>query len=172
MNAYQLTLVNRLERFHNGSLARGLGFFLLLVGGPLTFALAGCGGTKLTPSQTVEQYSQKLTETISSSVGDEGRRAEMLAVVAQVRAVNLRFSQETTEFIESYRKLNSDYEAPRTAFEQLFGAFNTQRLRARSEAVDLHFKLAALATAEEWKPIAKAEARLYEEVIQVREERQ
>jgi hypothetical protein len=37
-------------------------------------------------------------------------------------------------------------------------------MRARSEALDLHFQLASLATAQEWDSIGKAEEKLYEEV--------
>jgi hypothetical protein len=88
----------------------------------------------------------------------------MLLIVDKVEALHRRFSQETADFIESYRRLNADYEATRPAFDQLFADYSAKRIKARSEALDLHFELASLATGDEWHAIGKAEIKLYEEV--------
>ena len=69
----------------------------------------------------------------------------------------------TVEFVEGYRKLNADYDSTRPAFDQLFADYNAKRIKARNEALDLHFQLASLATVGEWGAIGKAEAKLYEE---------
>ncbi len=87
----------------------------------------------------------------------------MLSIVDQVQALQLRFNQETANFIESYRKLNADYDSTRPAFDQLFSDYNAKRIKARDEALDLHFQLASLATAGEWESISKAEKKLFEE---------
>jgi hypothetical protein len=92
----------------------------------------------------------------------------MLLVVDQVEALNLRFSQETADFVRSYRKLNADYEATRAAFDKLFADYNAKRIKARNESLDLHFQLASLATADEWDSIGKAEKKLYEEANEAR----
>lgn len=86
----------------------------------------------------------------------------MLRVVDRLEALHLRFSQETADFIEHYRKLNADYDSTRPAFDQLFSDYNAKRVQARSEALDLHFELDSLATADEWDKIGKAETKLYE----------
>ena len=73
----------------------------------------------------------------------------MLLVVDQLEALQLRFSQETVSFIERYRRMNADYDSTRPAFDQLFSDYSAKRIKARSAALDLHFQLASLATADE-----------------------
>ena len=128
-----------------------------------TLVVSGCGGTKPSKAQTIELYSQKLREAVSSNVHEERRRSQLLLVVDRVEALHFLFSQETVEFVESYRKLNADYDSTRPAFDQLFADYNAKRIKARNEALDLHFQLASLATVSEWNAIGKAETKLYEE---------
>jgi hypothetical protein len=125
--------------------------------------VAACGD-KATRAQTIERYSEKLRESISTGVSEESRKSQMLLIADQLEKLQLRFSQETMQFVEAYRKLNADYDAPRPAFDQLFGDYNAKRMRARSEALELHFKLASIATEDEWASIGKAEGKLYEKV--------
>jgi hypothetical protein len=129
----------------------------------IALATPGCRGAQLTPEQVIQNSSQKLRQAVSSNVSEEGRKAQMLAVVDQMEAVQGSLSKETADFIQSYRKLNADYDAPRAAFDQLFSDYNGQRVKARNQAIDLHFQLASLASASEWGPIGKAEAKSYEE---------
>lgn len=123
----------------------------------------GCSSTKPTSDQTINGYSEKLREAVLANVPEYGPRSQMLSIVDQVEALHLRFSHETATFIESYRTLNADYDSTRPAFDQLFSDYNAKRVKARSEALDLHFQLASLATAGEWEPIGRAEKKLYEE---------
>jgi hypothetical protein len=129
----------------------------------VALTVPGCDRTKPTKAQTIERYTQKLREAVSTNVPEGERRARLLRVVDQVETLHLRFSQETAEFIEGYRKLNADYDSTRPAFDQLFSDYNAKRIKARDEALDLHFQLASLAIAGEWYAIAKAETKLYEE---------
>ena len=130
----------------------------------LAAAVAGCGGSKPTKEQVITSYGQELREAVSTKVADEPRKARMLAILDQLDAVNRRFTQETRDFVESYRELNADYDATRPAFDRLFSDYSAKRLKARSEALDLHFQLASVATADEWDSIGKAETKLYEEL--------
>lgn len=145
---------------------RGIGVAVLfpLVVCAVTLLTPGCGGKTQTKGQAIAQYSQELREAVSSHVPDEGRKAQMLLIVNQLEALHRRFGQETADFIENYRKLNADYDATRPAFNQLFSDYSAKRIKARSDALDLHFRLASLATVDEWDPIAKAEAKLYEKI--------
>jgi hypothetical protein len=130
----------------------------------LAVAVAGCGGSKPSREQVLTSYGQELREAVSTKVADEPRKAQMLAILDQLDAVNRGFTQETQDFVESYRELNADYDAPRPAFDRLFSDYSAKRVKARSEILDLHFQLAALATADEWHSIGKAETKLYEEL--------
>jgi hypothetical protein len=127
-------------------------------------ALAGCGGKQPTRTQTTQEYSLELREAVTDHVLDPQRRAQMLVIVDHVEALNRRFNQETADFVDQYRKLNANYETGRPAFDQLFADYSDKRIKARNEALDRHFQLAALATDEEWNSIAKAEGKLYEKV--------
>ena len=144
------------------SRARGIAFTLLVC--TIAFLVSGCGGKRQTKDQAVARYSQELREAVSTNVRDERRKAQMLLIVGQLEALHRRFSQETANFIESYRELNADQDATRPAFNQLFSDFSAKRIEARTEALELHFQLASLATADEWNPIGEAEAKLYEKV--------
>lgn len=141
-----------------------IGFAALLALVVCALAISGCGGEEPTKNATIARYSQELREAVSTNVPQGARREQMLVVVDQLQALQFRFSQETTDFIQSYRKLNADYDAPRATFDKLFGDYRAKRVGARNEAFDLHFQLASLATAGEWDKLAKAESKLYEEV--------
>jgi hypothetical protein len=145
------------------------GIVHLLLAGALAINAVGCGGSKPTAEQTVQRYSQELRESVSHEVHDEARRTQMLSIVNQAQLLQQRFNQETVDFVASYHRLNADYDAERPAFEKLFADYNTKRVRARREALDLHFQLASLATTDEWRAIGKAEAKLYERTLESRQ---
>jgi hypothetical protein len=151
--------------------ARSIGFAALCTLSVCALALTipGCGGTERTTEQTIGRYTQRLREAISTNVPEEARKAQMLGIADQLQALHLRFSQETTDFVGNYRKLHADYDATRPTFDQLFADYNAKRIKARSEALDLHFQLASLATADEWEAVGKAEAKLYEEANEARQ---
>ena len=147
---------------------RGFAALFTLVICAATLAVPGCSRTKPTRSETIDRYSQELREVVSADVPDERRKAQMLAVVDQLEALHRRFSAETLSFIERFHTMNADYDAPRPAFDQLFSDYKAQRIKARSEGLDLHFQLASLATADEWGAIRKAEMKLYEKATAMR----
>jgi len=149
---------------HCGGRSIGFAVLLTILVGAVAFTVPGCGGKKPTRAQAIERYSQVLREAVSINVPDEGRKAQMILIVDEVEALNHRFSQQTADFVESYRKLNADYYSTRSAFDQLFSDYSAKRVKARNEALDLHFRLASLATVGEWDAIGKAEMKLYEEV--------
>ena len=130
--------------------------------------VCGCGGKKPTKEEAIARYGQELHDVVADKVQDEGRKAQMLQIVDRLEALQLHFGHDTEALVASYRKLNGDYEARRAAFDQLFADYNATRIRSRGEALDLHFQLAALATDDEWRPIAKAESKLYEEISEAR----
>jgi len=142
----------------------GLAALLVMMSCAVLMTAHGCTGTKPTTAQTIERYSQKLRDAVAREIPQEQRKAQMLSIVDRVEALHLRFGQETVDFVQSYRKLNADYDAARPALDHLFSDYEAKRIRARNEALDLHFQLAALATTSEWDAIGKAEEKLYEEV--------
>jgi len=141
--------------------AAGASMVLVFV---LVLCTSACGGTKPTKAEQVERYGQELRERIAATVTDPRRRDEALQVVDQMQALQQRFNRETSAFVDNYRKLNADYETTRPTLDQLFADYSNRRVAARNEALELHFRLAALSTATEWDAIGKAEAKLYKKV--------
>jgi hypothetical protein len=141
----------------------GLSSAIALLACAAALLVQGCGGKK-DKDQAFGQYSEDLKEVVSAQVQDEKRRAQMLVIVDELQTVYRQFSQDTADLVASYRKLNANYDAPRNAFNRLFADYGAKRVRARDEVLELHFQLAALATAEEWDRIAKAEIKLYDKV--------
>ena len=125
-------------------------------------ACAGCSGERPGRAEAIARYSTELRDTVSARVVDQPRREQMLQVVDRIEALHVRFSRETADFIAAFRRLNADYSAARPAFDQLFADYGSRRVTARSEALELHYQLASLATEGEWASVGKAEARLYE----------
>jgi hypothetical protein len=146
------------------------GLRFAVVAGVIAMAMSGCAGATPTPEQAIQDASKELRQAVSANVADPNRRDQMLALVDQIEATQRNFSTQAADFATQYSQMNADYDAPRARFEQLFSAFNGQRIQSRDRILELHFRLAALATEKEWKPIGKAETKLYEEVQLARAE--
>jgi hypothetical protein len=133
---------------------------------------SGCKSTTPSPEQTTERTTEKSTEklrqTISKEVGEPGRREQMLRLVDQIDIAEGNFNKDVSAFVTTYESVNADYDAPRATFDHLFSDFDADRTRARTQILDLHFKLTSLATDKEWGPIADAEMKMYEASEQAR----
>jgi uncharacterized protein YozE (UPF0346 family) len=151
-------------RVHGALACISSSFLALVTVSAIILATPGCSGTKLAPEQVIQSSTEKLRQAVSSNVADEGRKAKMLMLVDQMAAIQSSFGKETADFVANYRKLNADYDATRAAFDQLFSGYNEQRIKARDQAIYLHFQLASLATGSEWGPLGKAELKMYQEV--------
>jgi len=141
---------------------------VMALAGATAVTITGCGGTPPSRSQVIEHSAQELRDAVSAKVTDENRRAQLLQIVDEMETRQQHFTQDTVQFLDGYRKLNADYDAPRAAFDQLFADYSAKRTAARDAALGLHFRLAAVATASEWDAISKAESKLYKKAIAAR----
>jgi hypothetical protein len=130
--------------------------------------VSSCRGTKPSPEAKTQEIVHKMREAVSRSVEEKDRRDRMLVLVDQMEVVERSIHQDLAVFIGKYRGMNGDYEAPRAAFDDLFGDFDARIKKARDRFFDLHFQLTALSTAEEWDRIVKYEVEAYEEFIKPR----
>jgi len=150
-----------------------IAFVGILIGAAVMFCAAGlvisgCRGTKPSPEAKSQEYVHKFREAVSRSVGEKDRRDRMLVLVDQMEAVERSLNDDLAVFVEKYRGLNGDYEAPRAVFDELFGDFDARIKKTRDRFFDLHFQLTALSTAEEWDRIVKYEVEAYEEITKPR----
>ncbi len=131
--------------------------------------LAGCKSTEVTaPNAGALKYAQQLRATVSEVVTDNERKGQMLAQIDHLDAAESTFNRDVTAFVSAFRELNASYDAPRTAFEDLFMKFESQRIASREQVLDAHFRLHELARPDEWKKIKKIEKKMYEEMLKPR----
>ncbi|MEO8306655.1 MAG: hypothetical protein ABI616_01275 [Pseudomonadota bacterium] len=126
---------------------------------------SGCAGAKPTPDAALEETARELRESVASNIPDHNRKEQMLALVDQIESNQSDFSAVALEFVGKFRKLNTNYDAPRASFDELFSEFQVQRIQSRDRILDLHFRFAALATADEWARIGRVEAKIYDELV-------
>lgn len=138
----------------------------------LGLVVPGCGGAKPSPEAKAQGYVHEMREAVSRSVAEKDRRDRMLAIVDQMEALERSVNGSVAAFVKKYRGLNGDYDAPRTAYDKLFGEFDADIKKARDRYFDLHFRLSALSTAEEWNGIVKYETEAYEEITKPRSQKQ
>jgi hypothetical protein len=119
--------------------------------------VSGCRGTKPSPEAKAQEYIHKMREAVSRNVAEKDRRDRMLAIVDQMEALERGFNDNVAVFVQKYRGLNGNYDAPRNEFDKLFEGFDADIKKARDRYFDLHFQLSALSTAEEWNGIVKYE---------------
>lgn len=147
-----------------GNARLGVAAVLVLCG--IVAVACGCAGSssKATDEEIIRDSSEELRQSVTRNVEDQSRKDRMLSLVDQIESTQRDFSIRAAEFAAKYRAMDAAYDTPRAQFDQLFADFNTQRIRSRNRILDLHFQLAALATAQEWSRIGKAESDMYSEV--------
>ena len=131
-------------------------------------ALPGCKSPPETAEASAQKFTRQLRDAVSGNVADSGRKDQMLALVDQMETTQQTYNQDVAAFVASFRQLNTSYDTPRATFDELFKAFDAQRVAARDRFLDVHFQLTTLATAGEWKKIGKAEKKLYEDLLKPR----
>jgi hypothetical protein len=130
--------------------------------------VSGCRGTKPSPEVKSQEYLHKMREAVFRNVAEKDRRDRMLALVDQMEALERGVNDNAAVFVKKYRELNGNYDAPRAAYDSLFGEFDADVKQARDRFFDLHFRLSALSTAQEWNRIVKYEEEAYEEITKPR----
>jgi len=151
-------------------------FGTFIVSAVMSFALglvlSGCGGAKPSPDARSQEYLHEMREAVSRNVAEKDRRDRMLALVDQMAALARRFNGDVAGFVDRYRGLNGNYDAPRAAYDRLFGEFDAEVKKSRDRFLDLHFQLSALSTAAEWNRIVKYEVKAYEEITKARTQKE
>lgn len=120
--------------------------------------LAGCARTPKSLEETVAGPIQEMRQAILKNVADANRQMRLLSLVDELDGVLLEHAKDIRAHSEELRRLNADYDVTREAIDKSVAGYS-QRARARRErALDLHFGMTGLTSAQEWKPVAKPEA--------------
>ena len=134
----------------------------------LGLALPGCKSPPPPPAESAQKFTMELRDAVTGTVTDPARVNQMVALIDQLDAAEVEFNQHVTTFIASFKQLNAGYDTPRAAFDDLFKTYDAQRIATRDRFLEVHFKLTALATKDEWKKIGKVEKKIYEELLKPR----
>ena len=134
----------------------------------LGLALPGCKSPPPPPEVAAQKLTVQLRDAVTENVADAGRKDQMLALVGQLDTVQVDYNANVAAFVASYKQLNTGYETPRAAFDDLFKGYDAQRIASRDRFLAVHFQLTALATAAEWKKLGKVEKKIYQELLKPR----
>ncbi|MEO8605267.1 MAG: hypothetical protein ABI629_22045 [bacterium] len=132
--------------------AAWVGLVLLVVG--------GCAPQPHTRSAAMKQAGDALREVIDAQVADTSRRSQALQQVDRLTRELEGFGSSIEAWRGEMTRLLADYRTTRRDVDQLVGVANTNRARSRARVLDARLALAKLLTAEEWRAVAAADAKL------------
>ena len=137
------------ERFLPLRTVAALGLAVALVG------LAACKSTE-GPGEAVDQV-EALRETIAKVVQDSARSEAMLAEVDGMVTALEELGRTVEAQKEKIHGLIAAYDTPRAELDEAMVLAVSERRKVVDKVAERHFKLKDLATADEWKAIAKKE---------------
>ena len=124
------------------------------------FVLASCVSQKesLDPvavQQEVTENLAKEVDLVRSTVLDVDRADSVIGLLRERDRVTSRHIKEVVAYRKEISALNADYEAKRESFDVLLSAYNSQRVAAQKEVVDVITAMKKQTTVNEWKVISK-----------------
>lgn len=121
----------------------------------LVLALSACAGKDKkedTPDQMTEQFRQEILESVQDT-----ERAEKAAKLAgQLRELFVDAEQQYKKDFDTFRSLNTNYDAKKSSFQGFFMNVNNQARARQKRVLEIHAKMQKLLTAEEWEQLEKA----------------
>ena len=132
-------------------------YFLLLT---TVILLSACGNSE--PVSREDQQAAAFADlrlAISETVTDDGRRADVLAVIDSLEKDVDELRNLLVRRRTELRKLNANYDATREDFLEFAQQMETRIQNGRRQALEKHLRLAASMTPEEWASIEKAQTR-------------
>lgn len=122
--------------------------------------ILACSQHRLPQGELGARAMQDMRDEVSSIVADDGRREKLHAVIDRYEYELRTFQQTMLEFQGLFHALNADPTASRDQFDDLISRYGIERKAARARLLKTHFDLLSLTTENEWRSIAKREAKL------------
>ena len=135
------------------------------------FSLVGCASEPIDPQQEIKDNMQVMREAISKTVVDNKRRQVLLDLSMSLEITLALYNQKYTDFAIQFGKLNRKYDTPRSELESLLNTIRKTRKTTINEVMDIHFKMVANTTGDEWKKIVKKEVEAIKSVRQLPEDK-
>lgn len=125
-----------------------------------TAMIAACSENRLPQGGAGARAMQDMRDEVSRIVVDAQRREKLHAAILRYEDELRTFEQTVLEFQELLHALNSDPGASADQFSDLISRYEVERKAARARLLKIHFDLLGLTTEDEWRSIAKREAKL------------
>jgi hypothetical protein len=128
--------------------------------------LASCGSNEPRPStgDTISNGFLELRMEAERVVTDSVRREKYLAGTVSLETVLHEFDETSSKTFADYRKAFVDYNANKDVLNNIAARYRAEQSQANARFIEAHLAMAASVTADEWKPLAKKEARLLKDI--------
>lgn len=123
----------------------------------LAAALAGCARERRAPAELIGDSMRATRDAVEEVVADGQRRTRLLVLVDDLEGLLQAQSADLADLSARLRRINADPDATRSAFEAEVASYTERRRARRSRALDVHFAMMELTSAEEWDEIVERE---------------
>ena len=138
---------------------------LLLV---VSIVFSGCASKPSDPQEDIKNSMQVMRSAVIETVKDEERQQKLIILTQSLETTLAEYNLAYSSFASEFGKLNRIYDTPREKLEKLLESFRRTRKDAMNQAMDIHFKMVAQTSADEWRHIVKQELKAFESVRESR----
>ena len=126
----------------------------------LILLLPGCSSRNEAPDpvaveEEIAGHRDQELELVRTTITDPERAERFVGLLSQRDQLVAEFTKEVQQYRAKMAKLNANYDAERESFESLIAGFNSRRMVAQNEFIDLAVAMKRETTPEEWKAISK-----------------
>ena len=122
----------------------------------IVFLLSSCANRGMAPEDVQQQAFDDLRAEIHEIIGEPERAEKAIELTKQLADDVLHFSEQYANRRAEVRKLNFDYDTPRSEFEALFATADAEMHENQRRVRKTHSELLSIMTEEEWDTLAKA----------------
>ena len=134
----------------------------------ITIIISGCASDPVDPQQEIKNNMQVMRSAVIDNVKDEERQKKLIILNQSLETTLAEYNRAYSSFASEFGKLNRTYDTPREKLEKLLESFRRTRKDAMTEVMDIHFKMVAQTSADEWSHIVKQELKAIESVRESR----
>jgi len=137
----------------------------------VTFLILSCASKPIDPQELLQNNMQVMRGAIVDTVNDKERKKNLLVLTNSLETSLSDYNRAYTNFSLEFGKLNRNYDTSRSEFENLLALFRKKRHSIMNEVTEIHFKMIALTSENEWKKIVKKELEAIKSVRQLPEDK-
>jgi len=117
--------------------------------------VAACSHEPKDALKPAEGVLDELRAAVAREVKDPDRAKQALALVDEMEQLTITANGDYKDHEARLRALNANYDATPEEFRALFRDFNARRDKREAQTLDIHRRVKALLTPQEWQELAK-----------------